>query len=84
MLVAGPLADDCLLDIAELGTYDFAPGVRLRNAATGRKPGLELALPEGQRHTLATRSLGTSPGDDLVVVSRGDGVDRVLFLVRTP
>lgn len=73
-----------VLDIAELGTYDFAPGVRLRKAATGKEPSLELALPEGQRHTLATRSLGSSAGDDLVVVSRGDGVDRVLFLVRTP
>ena len=75
---------DVEVDIAELGTYDFAPGVRLRKAATGKEPSLELALPEGQRHTLATRSLGSSAGDDLVVVSRGDGVDRVLFLVRTP
>ena len=51
-----------VLDIAELGTYDFAPGVRLRNAATGREPGLELALPEGQRHTLATRASAPPPG----------------------
>jgi hypothetical protein len=73
-----------VLDIGALETYEFAPGVRLRAAHAGLEPAHGFDLPADARHTLATRDLTPVPGEDLVVVSRGEGRDWVTLLVRRP
>lgn len=70
------------LDLADLSTYDFAPGAKLRAATRGKARAHHVDLPEAQEHRLGVRDLNGDGLSDLVVIGKGEKEYTVQLLVR--
>ncbi|MDE0903106.1 MAG: VCBS repeat-containing protein [Planctomycetota bacterium] len=71
------------LDLGDLATYEFSPGLILRRASQGKTAIFRAQIPEGE-HRLACRDLTGNGESDLIVVTTTEQELTVQIFVRRP